>query len=110
VVNVLFDFASERLGGAERSGVGLDNNDAGQFALNGGECLRVAPRDNDLCAFSTQEFGGGQANAGRAAGDEDGLILKIKLMPSFAGKSGLGIHSVRLSCFPSRVTGWRRRR
>jgi hypothetical protein len=75
VVNVLFDFASERLGGAERSGVGLDNNDAGQFALNGGECLRVASRDDDLCAFSTQEFGGGQANAGRAAGDEDGLIF-----------------------------------
>jgi hypothetical protein len=43
--------------------------------VNGGERLRVASRDNDLCAFSTQEFGGGQANAGRAAGDEDGFIF-----------------------------------
>jgi hypothetical protein len=30
------------------------------------------------------------------------LFFIIKLMPSFAGKGGLGIHSVRLSCFPSR--------
>jgi hypothetical protein len=31
--------------------------------------------DNDLCAFNIQKFGGGQTNAGRAAGDEDGLIF-----------------------------------
>jgi hypothetical protein len=41
--------------------------------VNGGERLRVA--SNDLCAFNIQEFGGGQTNAGRAAGDEDGLIF-----------------------------------
>jgi hypothetical protein len=43
--------------------------------LNGGKRLRVASRDNDLCAFNIQEFGGGQTNAGCAAGDEDGLIF-----------------------------------
>jgi len=34
VVNVLFDFASERLGGAERSGVGLDKSFSSPFLLS----------------------------------------------------------------------------
>jgi hypothetical protein len=87
---VFFDFVSEQLGGAERSGVGPDNNDIGQFALNGGKRLRVASRDNDLCAFNIQEFGGGQTNAGCAAGDEDGLIFPNQgLCPRLPAKVAL---------------------
>jgi len=41
-------------------------------------CRRAQPSSTasgTTPAVSTQEFGGGQANAGRAAGDEDGFIF-----------------------------------
>src|ERR1019366_6963280 len=44
-------------------------------AVRGEVLLEVRKDGRGLCAFGTQEFGGGQANAGRTAGNEDGFIF-----------------------------------
>ena len=61
------------------------------LAGNLAEMVRVAPRDNDFCAFAAQEFRGGQANTRGAAGYEDNLFHFNSLMLGESFRVGIGV-------------------
>ena len=47
-----------------------------QSLARGIDMIRAMAGQQQLCAFAGKPFGGGQANAGRTAGDEDGCVFK----------------------------------
>ena len=43
--------------------------------LTSGESLGIAPSDDDFCAVGAQKLGGGKADPGSSASDENSFIL-----------------------------------
>src|ERR1700685_3275063 len=75
------DRVAEAAGGVDRAGIRRDDGGRGaEGLLGGGERLRVAARDDDPGAFALQELGGRQADAGRAARDEYGLVFHAEFV------------------------------
>jgi hypothetical protein len=76
MVHVFFHLGAEGERGFEGAGVGLQENRAfRERGLGGGEVFGIAAGDDDPGALGSEELGGGEANAGRAASDEDDFVF-----------------------------------